>query len=52
MLVSQNPQDSKAPVHLAQVKHETDYKHRLKRRGQIHHLMCTFSYNGGCINSV
>lgn len=52
MLVSQHPQDSKAPVHLAQFKHETDYKRCLERWGQIHHLMCTFSYNGRCIISV
>lgn len=35
MLISQHPQDSKAPVHLAQFKHETDYKHRLEHWGHI-----------------
>lgn len=41
MLVSQPPRDSNAPVHLAQFKHETDYKHCLERC-----FAFTFSYDG------
>lgn len=49
MLVSQHLQDSKAPDHLAQFKHETDYKHCLERWNLI--TVFTFSYNGRHVDS-